>query len=389
MDVSAFLAKHWITIAFYSAVILLLIINRKKFEFQGKFIALRRTKIGIPWMERFSKKHAETIKIFGYTGIGIGFAGMVFIFGYVVKAFVELFTNPAAPAAFSLVLPGVNIPGSPIYIPLWVIGALFIVVLLHEGGHGIVAKAHGVKIKNTGIVFFGPLVGAFVDPDEKQIEKSSDVVKYSIFAAGPFANFLTAIVALLLIVVLFNPLTNTMVDPVGFSFTDVQDGLPADIAGIIPGVTYNIINGQNVTSADELLVSLSSLHPNDTIEIANSSDSLTVILGSHPEDSTRGYLGVLGVNTETEVQDNIPYWFYVLFRWVAEFIMWIFILSIGLGAFNLLPLGPVDGGQMIRLALEKTKGVKKGRLIWGRLAMILFVMILFLVFLPIIRTVFF
>ncbi|MBN1175835.1 site-2 protease family protein [Candidatus Woesearchaeota archaeon] len=388
MEVPAFLAKHWITIAFYTAIILLLVINRKKFEFQGKIIAMRKTQFGIPWMEKFAKKHGETIKIFGYAGIGIGFAGMVFIFGYVIKAFIELFTNPAAPAAFSLVLPGVNIPGSPIYIPLWVIGALFVVVLLHEAGHGIVAKAHNVKIRNTGIVFFGPLIGAFVDPDEKQIEKSSDVVKYSIFAAGPFANFLTAAVALLFIVALFNPLTAAMVTPVGFSFNGVQDGLPAQIAGLQPNVDYNAINGVNVTSADDLLAVLSVMGPNETLTIGNATDTLTILTGSHPDDSSKAYLGVTGVNTETQVKDNIPNWIYVIFRWIAEFFFWIFVLSIGLGAFNLLPLGPVDGGQMIRLALEKTKGEKRGRMIWGKLAMILFIMILFLVFLPIIRSVF-
>lgn len=388
MEVPTFLAKHWITIVFYTAVILLIVINRKKFEFQGKLIALRKTKIGISWMERFAKKHGETIKIFGYAGIGIGFAGMVFIFGYVIKAFIELFTNPAAPAAFSLVLPGVNIPGSPIYIPLWVIGALFVVVLIHEAGHGIVAKAHKVKIKNTGIVFFGPLIGAFVDPDEKQIEKSSDVTKYSIFAAGPFANFLTAAVALLFIAALFNPLTAAMVTPVGFSFNGVQEGLPAEIAGLVPNVPYDVVNGEQVSSAEDLLAVLSVMGPNETITIGNSTDTLTIITGSHPDDPNKAYLGVLGVNTETEVKDNVPNWFYVIFRWIAEFFFWIFVLSIGLGAFNLLPLGPVDGGQMIRLALERTKGEKKGRMIWGKLALILFIMILFLVFLPILRSVF-
>ena len=66
MDIPPFIAKHWITILFYSLVIALLFIYRKKFEFQG-IIALKRTSIGIKWMERFSKKHRETIKLFGQT----------------------------------------------------------------------------------------------------------------------------------------------------------------------------------------------------------------------------------------------------------------------------------------------------------------------------------
>ena len=128
------------------------------------------------------------------------------------------------------------------------------------------------------------------------------------------------------------------------------------------------------------------MSPNQSIMIGNATDNLTIMTTASPDNPNQAYLGVLGVNTETRVKDSVPKWFYVIFRWLAEFFFWIFVLSIGLGAFNLLPLGPVDGGQMIRLALERTKGEKKGRMIWGKLAMILFIMILFLVFLPMIRS---
>jgi membrane-associated protease RseP (regulator of RpoE activity) len=187
---ASWLARNGVVLAFYVVVILLLIINRKKFEFQG-IAALKRTKFGVKWMQAFSKKHKETIKILGYCGIGVGFAGMIFIFGYVIKALWDFFFAPAAPAAFSLVLPGVNVPGAAIFIPLWVLVPLFIVVLIHEAGHGVVAKAFGVPIKHTGIVFFGPLAGAFVEPDEKKLKKADDIVRFSVFAAGPFANALT------------------------------------------------------------------------------------------------------------------------------------------------------------------------------------------------------
>ncbi|MCB1084344.1 MAG: hypothetical protein KDK61_08530, partial [Simkania sp.] len=103
--------ENLITIIFYAVVILLLIISRKKFEFQGKIIALRRLKFGIKFMQRFADKHAETFKLLGYVGIGIGFAGMIFMLYTLGDAFLNLFLTPSAPAAVAPLVPGVKIPG--------------------------------------------------------------------------------------------------------------------------------------------------------------------------------------------------------------------------------------------------------------------------------------
>lgn len=387
MTLVEFLMKNWIVIAFYVVIIALIIIYRKKFEFQGRIIALRRTKIGIKWMERMGHRHGEKIKILGYIGIGVGFVGMLTMFGYVLKVFIELFTNPAAPAAFAPVLPGVNIPGSPIYIPLWVIFALFVVVALHEAGHGLVARAHKLKIDSTGIVFFGPLIGAFVEPNEKQLDKQSDVVKYSVFAAGPFANALTAAIALLLMVVLINPLTAAMVSPVGFSVAQVQEGLPAQVAGMQPNTVYTTFNGVNITSTEDLEEVISLVGPGENVTITNDNSSLVITTVQHPQKPYHGYLGVVGIKTETVVKEGVPMVAYHGLRWIAEFIFWIFVLSLGLGAFNLLPLGPVDGGQMFRLASWRIFGKKKGNYYWAKLGLFLLILILILVFLPIIRSV--
>ena len=57
---------------------------------------------------------------------------------------------PSAPPTMSLVIPGIQIPGSPVFIPFWYgILALFCVVVIHEFGHGIVARANGIKIQQT------------------------------------------------------------------------------------------------------------------------------------------------------------------------------------------------------------------------------------------------
>jgi hypothetical protein len=104
-----------------------------------------------------------------------------------------LFTKPDAPPAVAPLLPGVHVPGVPesLFIPL-VQGliAIFIVAVIHEFCHGVVARAHNIPVKSTGIVLIGPFFAAFVEPDEAVMKKKSDVVNYSmIFSLYPHCFF--------------------------------------------------------------------------------------------------------------------------------------------------------------------------------------------------------
>lgn len=390
MTFTEFFGAHWATIIFYSVVILSLIIYRKKFDWQGKVIALRRTKFGIKSINKLAKKQKERIQLLGYIFIGVGFIGMIFIFGYVFYSLYQMFFVPAAPASFSVVLPGVNVPGSALFIPLWVLIPLFFVVLLHEMGHGIVAKAHGIKIKNTGLVFFGPLAGAFVEPDEKQLEKASDVVKYSVFAAGPGMNFLTAAVGLLLLFAVLNPLTGMMVNPTGFSVGSVQDDYPAAAAGVLAGEHFTSVNGVVVLDSKDLTKALTCVAPGDTVVLGDVDGvNKTITATVHPQDESKGYLGVLGVKSEFDVKPGVPQWVFLGVKGLTQFIFWVVMLSIGLGAFNLLPLGPVDGGQMVNLSLRRIHGEKRGKIIWAKIGWLLFIILLVLIFLPMVKALIF
>jgi membrane-associated protease RseP (regulator of RpoE activity) len=330
-------------------------------------------------------KQKERFKILGYIFIGVGFLGMVFIFGYVFYSLYQLFFVPSAPASFSIVLPGVHVPGSAIFIPLWVLIPLFFVVLIHESGHGLVARANGIKIKSTGLVFFGPLAGAFVEPDEKQLEKSPDHVKYSVFAAGPGINFLTAGIGILLLLLVLNPLVGLVTSPNGFVIGDVQDGYPAKSAGVHAGQLFSFVNGVPTETQEDLLSALTCISPGDKVVLSNENESVTIVSTESPNNPSKGYLGVLGVRTNFEVNPSVPKWLYLILNGISQFIFWFVLLSIGLGAFNLLPLGPVDGGQMIRLSLNRIHGKKKGNILWAKLGWFLLVLILILIFAPMLK----
>lgn len=378
--------EYKFVILFYLAIILFIYVKRSKFEFQAKIIALYRTNFGLNLIERIGGKHAELIKQIGYWGIGVGFIGMGFIIYMILKGFFDLLFIPDAPPVISPVLPGVPIPGSPVFVPFWYgIIALFVVVLIHEFSHGIVARAHDVKVTSTGIVFFGPIIGAFVEPDEKQVTKKSDVVKYSIFAAGPFSNVILAAFVLAIMVWGLAPLTNLVAQPTGVTFTSVEDGLPADIAGLEAGVLYTFVNNNTITSLPEFEAALKDVEVGEKVLIGNSESSYEVVTTSRDENPERA---IIGVNVKTAFSNEDKWWLQVLL-WFNGLVSWIFILSLGLGLANLLPLGPVDGGRMLKEALEKVWGADKGGKIFLKITLFMIAFLLILVFVPIIKAVLF
>jgi membrane-associated protease RseP (regulator of RpoE activity) len=177
-----------------------------------------------------------------------------------------------------------------------------------------------------------------------------------------------------------------MVEPTGFSFAAVQEDFPAALAGAEAGITYTQINGVDVLTVEDLTAALNEIDPGEEVTLSNDEVSYTLVATNNPTDTSRGYMGVQGVATDFAVKETSSKFIYNILQGIFQFLFWVFTLSLGLGAFNLLPLGPVDGGQMIRLALVRMFGEKKGVMIWGRLAVGLLVTILILVFGPIIQS---
>jgi len=391
-QVLTFLSSWKFVLLFYIVVAIIVYINRKKFQVEGGFVLLYRTQFGIKFIERFTEKHKEFLKIVGYTAIGVGFLGMILICGLLIKGVYELLFVPTAPPTLSLVIPGVQIPGSPIFVPFWYgIIALFIVIVVHEFGHGIIARSHGLKIKNTGFGFLGPLPLAFVEPDETQVVKKESIVQQSIFAAGPFFNGLLVAVILVLSLLIINPIISTMVTSQGISFMSVQDGYPAQQYGVQKNVVYTSFNGVQVNDTDQFIAAASCIKPNDNVTLSNNNSSISLIATVSPTDKTKGYMGVTGMSTNFVLKSQ-QWWYkgiyYALFV-LANLFEWIATLSLGIGLANLLPLGPVDGGRMLNKAAIDINGKKKGVKIWAAISIITVIVMAILIFVPIIKHIFF
>ncbi|MCD6227208.1 site-2 protease family protein, partial [Candidatus Micrarchaeota archaeon] len=83
--------------------------------------------------------------------------------------------SPIEPTA-TAIIPGVSIP--------LVEGIIALVCLLvvHEVSHGLLARAADVKLTSVGIALLGVLpMGAFVEPDDEELEKRSMIEKVRVF----------------------------------------------------------------------------------------------------------------------------------------------------------------------------------------------------------------
>ncbi|MEM0139310.1 MAG: site-2 protease family protein [Ferroplasma sp.] len=151
----------------------------------------------------------------------------------------------APPITEELALPLIN----PL-IPLgYGTASLVFAVVIHEMFHGIVARKHGIKVNSVGALFFIIPVGAFVEPDEKEILAADPVVRRRIVAAGPGINLIIAIICLLLLVFIMMPASAPI-----HSGVYVEDTTSIDSGHVIPkGIeitAYGNITGNGLDSLE-------------------------------------------------------------------------------------------------------------------------------------------
>jgi membrane-associated protease RseP (regulator of RpoE activity) len=392
--------NQW-ALLFYAVVILIIVLLRKRIEWQVFGIGLYKTKVGLKLMERLGTKYRGLVQLLGYIGVGVGFIGMLFIVYNLLFGFYNLIANPAAPAVISPVLPGFNIPGTELKVPLitgWI--ALFVVIVIHEFSHGVVSRAHKIRVKSSGLLVFGPIGGAFVEPDEKRLLKEQDTVQYSLFAAGPFSNIITAFIFVFLSAFIIAPLVLSMTTPVGVEIVSVTPGSPAANASVAAGMVVTGVNGIAVTSYKEMGAQLDSVRPGEAVTVttdksaSDASTTIVVVTGQSPSDATskKGYLGV-NLRDKRDPKVSGP-WFLGLLaivNWIKDLLQWLVILSLGIGLANLLPLGPVDGGRMLQIACQKITGDSRkhgrGDWWWRRISWMTFALIIVLLLVPIVRAI--
>ncbi|HYX54908.1 MAG TPA: M50 family metallopeptidase [Nitrososphaeraceae archaeon] len=276
------------------------------------------------------------------------------------------------------------------YLPVgYVLISLIITIVVHEAGHGIVARVYNVKIESTGVVFFFVVpIGAFVNIEQKELEKTPLKFKSSILTAGVLNNMVLAGISLFglyLVVSSLYPLPVSGGEETGVIIDRVNKGSLAEKIHLTEGSVIQTISGQNVRSIEDLRKLLQS-NLGKTIEMTWAVKNKPVVRGSVTlPSSVNENKGILGVTISTMndpktvlndykswfsgtsalrlitpptiLEKSVPYSDLMADRYdssifgssyaiLANMFFWLWFINFNVAIFNALPIGPLDGGQL-------------------------------------------
>ncbi|MFH1787658.1 MAG: M50 family metallopeptidase [archaeon] len=160
-------------------------------------------------------KYKKTLNVLSYLSIGLGYllmAGIFYLIYTILKIYIfrpDIVTMIKVPPIMPLI-PYIDkiVPGLPSFFFTYWIVILAIIAITHEFAHGIFMKRYGIKIKSTGFGFFPfflpVFLAAFVEQDEESMNKKGIFEQMAVLSAGTFANLLTAILFLIILLGFFS-----------------------------------------------------------------------------------------------------------------------------------------------------------------------------------------
>ena len=255
----------------------------------------------------------------------------------------------------SLVVPGVEVPGSPIFIPLLAgLIALATVLIVHEFSHGILSRVEKININSIGLLLFAIIPGAFVEPDEEELNELSRPARMRIYVAGSMANLTLAAIAMIIMMVI-----SSFIVPVVFEDDGVViNRLTSDgnaINHMSEGMVIRSINNLTVNDMASFQKATNTLKPNETVNIHTDQGDYSFQLKSNPMNRSLGFMGVQ-VEANNVIADGFDNQFYTPLLWIlmplSELLFWIYFLNFAIGTFNLLPMKPLDGGHLFENLLS-------------------------------------
>ena len=367
---------------FYALLVLFFFKHRSKFEVQGKIFALYKTKIGLRLMDKLANWCPSFWRFFGIISIITGFAGMVVIVIFLIKGTWDLIFVPNALPAVAPVLPGIKVmPGLPVLsFWHWII-AIFVVAVIHEFCHGIWARVYNIKIKSSGFAFLGPILAAFVEPDEKVMNKRPRYQQLAVFSAGPFSNVIMGVIFLLIINFVTGPFNNSLYEGEGVEVATVVDNFPADKSGIETPFIITGVNDNETLTVGAFVQATNDVSPGDVIKLRTDKGEYALVTVKNPDNASKAFIGIAGLSQKQKLKqesiDKYGDFFPKFFSWFSLLTLWLAVVSVGIGLFNLLPLGPIDGGRMFLTGmLVVTKGNKeRSKRIWSFFSLLCLILI--------------
>ena len=227
-------------------------------------ILMVRSKRGLKLLDKTVKPRGFW-RFYGEISLWVCMFSMIMVGLLMVIAFITaLLTPPQSPPPSASEL--VAIPGLNPVIPLgWGAVAFIVALVIHEFGHGLQARAHGMRIRAFGLLQLGPLpLGAFAEPQYEELTNAPSKERMRMFAAGPATNIFAAIVCLMFLGGLAGQFVATD-DGVHVRGIVQEEG--AYNAGLEPWDTIQSIDNQTVSNVDDFYDIMTAYSANDTIAI--------------------------------------------------------------------------------------------------------------------------
>jgi membrane-associated protease RseP (regulator of RpoE activity) len=394
---------------------------------------LWRTQFGVKAIGNFTKRFGFIMERMKWLIVGLGgvlMGSMIWMLGQTVLIYIlhpEITKLIKAPPIAPLIpyfpkLFGMESFFPPFYFTYFIV-ALAIVAIAHEFSHGIFMKLFNIKIKSTGLVFLGPILGAFVEQDEKSMKSKKKLDQMTVMAAGVFANILMALLFYLLYVGFFFssfaasgyiynsyavvalPISNVTGFEEGERLVKVStdfgnyyldEGLAVQLRdssseyliayveapAVLAGMKGAIIQADDVKimNHNSLGLFLQNKEPGDIVrfvtEDVDGINEYDVMLAKHPNESIDyGYLGV-GHNPSAPrgiIQKSLakfmgfkesstyykPTWDGEFVYFVYHLLWWVMVINLLVALFNMMPVGMLDGGRFFYLGILGIFGSKK------------------------------
>ena len=279
-------------------------------------------------------------------GIVVAFAAMIFITWTLVSTLPSVFETPSV----SIVIPGVEMPGSSIYIPfVYGLIALATVLVVHEFSHGVQAVGEKISIKSIGLLLFAIIPGAFVEPDEEELKNAKRTSRLRVYAAGSIANVTLALIALLLLSLVSAGIPQFFEED-GIAVDRIVPDSPSE--GILKeGMVLKEIDNHKINDSKSYVDIVGSFSPGDDVEVKTDQGTYHVTLAKNPNNESVGFFGIQANKHFELINDGLGPLPWILFE-LAELFQWIAMLNLGIGLFNLLPIKPLDGGYMLEILLS-------------------------------------
>lgn len=227
-------------------------------------ILMVRTQKGLGLLEKLAKPR-KFWRAYGEVSLWVCYiamflTGFVVILAFVAAATTEPIENPP-PASELLAIPGLN----PM-IPLgWGAIAFIFSLVIHELGHGLQARGHGMRIRSFGLLQLGPLpLGAFAEPEGEELFDAPRKERLRMFAAGPATNIFAALIFMLLISAAATQITSVHES---VHVQGIVEGGGAEQAGMLPWDSILEIEGTPIPDYATFDSVLSQSSPGDDVEI--------------------------------------------------------------------------------------------------------------------------